>query len=172
MDAERQKMLDTLVLYKELEEKREQLRKTEDELKRVLHFMCFWPKGYQTKNPETGKPENPKIKFETQPGTIRLGSKFWFTMSREDLGESRTFWFKVRRPKTERVQDDRYTNRVMKTVFLEKPTIGTGLHSWVVELIRTDDPDLEDLSDIPQEAIADVCGNFIRNVNPPEYWRH
>lgn len=171
MDVERQKMLDALALFKKQEELRRQLVEKEKELKRVLHYMTFWPAGYKTKNPETGETENPKIKFETQPGTIRLGSKFSFTMTREDLGESRTFHFKVRRPKTKREQDDRYTNVVMRTVLLEEPTIGKGLNSWVVELIDTDDPDLEQCEDIPHEAIRSVCGHYINQVNPPEYWK-
>jgi len=166
MDDERKKHVENIELLKHHQKLREKLKKTEDELFRIFHYMIFWPQGYKIENPETGKRQNPKITFG--PGG-RGSRSFSMTMTREDLDQSYTFIFMTRSIRTLPESKAGKNWKLRKKYDYQEDTY-TEPHDCVVgnfgfrviELVESDVEGL-DVTQIPHEAIVTVTKQYAEN---------
>ncbi|RLG95471.1 hypothetical protein DRO27_03680 [Candidatus Bathyarchaeota archaeon] len=165
------KRRDTILACLKNMDNMEALRKRQgelmSELKRCLHYACFWPEAYKTPNAKTGKQENPKISFESAPGFGSGG--FSITFTREDLDESHTFTFKTRCTRTKKLHHSEEAPEGWKEktqyssgdiTYIEPHDIVVG--TWgrrVVELIESTIEGL-DVSEIPHEAVVAVTKQY------------
>lgn len=156
------KCIDTM---NHLEELRIEQTRVMLEMKRCFHFMVFWPEGYRKLNAK-GETENPKLTYTSGPGHPFL--RFTLRMEREDLGESRTFHFKLR--STRRIPEadapghwkcitPDYSSAQRMSV--EPPDVHVSYSKFIILLESIEGEDGLDPKDIPHECVVAVTKNFI-----------